>query len=101
MKFILMIKFGLYEVKLHRHWEIEEFNLRAFLVDMSLMKTLLLCFSSHFLEHISDTREHCSCLVTVILRHKIKTGLRHEMLGLQLRKIPSCTVDLNEVKWCM
>jgi hypothetical protein len=50
------------------HWEIEEFNLGAFLLNDSLTKTcfvvMVIC-----LEHLSDIRErHYSCWATVILR---------------------------------
>jgi hypothetical protein len=43
------------------HWETEEFNLCAFLLNVSLTKTHVLCCSGHVLEHVSDMRGgHCS-----------------------------------------
>jgi hypothetical protein len=44
-------------MKSDRHWEIEEFNLSAFLFNVSLIKILSLCCSDHFAEHLSDMRE--------------------------------------------
>jgi hypothetical protein len=44
-------------VKLRGHSGIEEFNLSAFLLNVSLMKTQSLCCSDHFSEHLLDMRE--------------------------------------------
>jgi hypothetical protein len=57
-------------VKSHEHWEIEEFSLGAFLLNVSLTETHLLCCSDHFFEHLSDrekdTPVQCSKLLLVL-----------------------------------
>jgi hypothetical protein len=59
VKSVLKINFGLYEVKSHEHWEIEEFNLGAFLLNVSLTKTHSLYRNGHFfgtlIRHERDT----------------------------------------------
>jgi hypothetical protein len=90
-------KFGLYEVKSHGHWEIEDFNMSTFMLNVSLVKTHLLCCSAHFLEHLLDMREtRCSHWVAVIVRcNKIKAGLTHKLLGLWRRKKPLVHAIVN------
>jgi hypothetical protein len=44
-------------MKSHGHWEIEELNLGAFLLNMSLTKIHLPRWNGHFMVHFSDVRE--------------------------------------------
>jgi hypothetical protein len=58
MKFVLVIKFGLYEERSHWHRKIEEFNMGAFMLNVSLTRTCWLLYGNdNTLSHLSDMRE--------------------------------------------
>jgi hypothetical protein len=97
----MTLKSGLYEVKLHGHWKIEDFNLGAFLLNIHLQKNIL-CSNGYFLELLSDMGEtNCSHLFIVILqRNRIKAHQSTSHLDSGNGQIPSCATALSDVTWC-